>query len=186
MAKKQITATGQVVTLDETAKAQGPKARVFTHTVEAFSDLFKLEVAKVIKNHGVHVSGKTPDTDPEDFKAWEHTHPFRTRDSDGKSLNTSASISGHFHVVETAPNPEGAELPPIILSCSGPMIMGRTKKNGKWVQSPIPLNDYDDHTHEVTYVQSHKIQAREINIEAAAVIARVAQKGAPIAGVTER
>lgn len=182
MAKKQVVDLSESEP-EEINQTEKTLERVFTSTTEAYSDLFKLEVGKVWKNHGVHAAGKTPDTDPEDWKEWEHCHQYRTRDSDGKGLKTSSSIAGHFHIIETKENPKGGA--PIVISCSGPMVMGKTKKAGRWIQAPIPINDYDDHTHPVTYLQTHRIQARIMNVEAQKVIALNALKGANPGGVRE-
>lgn len=154
--------------------------RTFTKTKKIISDVFKLAVAEVIKQIGPE---KNPDKDPDSFRAFEHTHVFRTFDSDGKRHDRCCSTAGHFHEIEWDYD---ADNKPRIKSVSGPMNMSKKQIRGKWTQVAIPANNYDDHTHDFLYLQSVEVQARTTNIEAQRVIALEAQKGAPVAGVVER
>ncbi len=160
--------------------------RNMTGLKEIFTDLFKLCVAKVIKYEGWEKPGKEhPESHPNKYSTWEHTHPFRTYDKKGDRMKTCTPIGGHFHVVEWE---DGAdpESPPVIKSVSGPMVMGRSLVRGREVQSFVQANDFDFHTHDVEYLRSSKIEFSTTNIEAAKVMAFDAQKTAPIPGVTER
>lgn len=157
--------------------------RRVSDTKEIWSDTFKLLVAPYLKRDGL---ASHPDEDPSAFVEAEHVHFYRTYDSDGKSLDRSTAIGNHFHVVKTAVNPDDPEGPPQILEVSGPMRLGKKRKQGRWVVEPVPLNDYDDHTHGVEYVKSGKIKARTTNIEAIKVVAADANKGAPVPGVLEK
>lgn len=154
---------------------------------EVFTDLFKLAPAPVIKYEGFRETEAHPEDSKhkQDFTYWEHTHPFRTYDKKGDPQKYSTPIAGHFHVIEWAPgkNPDD---PPVIKSVSGPMVMGKQKIRGRIVQAPVPANDYDDHTHDVEYLRSSKIEFSTTNVEAAKVVAFEASKTAPIPGVTER
>lgn len=178
MAKKEVKEIPIEIT-----KAEVQGGRILSKTAEVFSDLYKLEVAPVIKNVG---TAEKYEDDPSSFVEFEHTHPFRTRDSDGKFLSRSSSIGGHHHVLELEPNPKGSDHPPVVKSCSPPMKLVRKKIKGQWQVVDEPANDYDDHTHEVTYIRSDKTQARVQNIEAQKVIAFIGAKGSAVAGVVEK
>lgn len=154
--------------------------RTFTKTKKIISDVFKLEPAQVIKQVGTE---KDIDKDPESFKGFEHCHIFRTFDSDGKRHAKCCSTAGHFHDIEWDYDKDGK---PFVKSISGPMVTTRKQVRGKWVQVSSPANKYDDHTHDITYLQSHEVSARTTNIEAQKVIAFEAQKGANPGGVQER
>lgn len=156
---------------------------VLSKTVKILSHLYKLTVAKFIKNEGWH---NTPDDDPNSerhFTEWEHTHPYRTSDSEGKSLEQSSAIGGHFHVVKTKPDPRGSEYPPVIVECSPPMTYKMKRIKGRMQKVVSPLNTYDFHTHAVQYVKSQEVDARVTNVQAQGVIAVEANKGAPVPGV---
>lgn len=152
-----------------------------TDRKEIWSDTFKLTVGLYVKRDGL---ASTPDEDPNDFVEAEHVHFYRTFDSDGKKLDRSAPMCNHFHVVKTEPNPKDPTKP-IILEVSGPMKLGKRRKQGRWVLEPVPLNDYDSHSHGVEYIKSGKVKARVTNIEAQKVLAYEFNKGAPVAGVVE-
>lgn len=157
--------------------------RNMTGKKEIFTDLFKLTTAPVIKYEGWDETNEHPQTHPNKFSTWEHTHPFRTYDKKGDRITTSTPIAGHFHVIEWEDNKDGV---PTIKSVSGPMVMKRVKVRGRVVMQPTPANEYDDHTHDVEYLRSCKIEFSTTNIEATKVIAYEAQKTAPIAGVEVR
>lgn len=173
--------------LNAKAPKNNTKRRNFTGTKEIMTDLFKLMPADVIK----HDSGATENAHParhaNEFTKWQHTHPFRTYDKSGKRLNYSVPIGGHFHVIEWAPPEEDGDAPEI-LSISGPMVMGMREdpETGIKEASPVPANKYDKHTHDIEYLRSSKIITSTSNTEAAAVVAMVESKVAPISGVVER
>lgn len=161
--------------------------RNMTGRKEVFTDLFKLSPAPVIKYEGISEADAHPDDKrhSKDFTSWEHTHPFRTYDKKGDPQKYSTPIAGHFHIVEWGPG-ETPDAPPVIKSVSGPMVMGKQKIRGRIVQMPVPVNDYDNHTHDIEYLRSSKIEFSTTNIEAAKVVAFEASKTAPIPGVSER
>jgi hypothetical protein len=180
--------------LDETTETQAPVTknlsgksfeRNMSGTKRMFTDLFKLTVARVIKYEGWDEVNEHPESHPNKFSHWEHTHPFRTYDKKGTKLTTTTPIGGHFHVVEWEDDPKGTGTP-IIKSVSGPMVMGKQRIKGKLLNVPVPANDYDDHTHDVEYIRSSEIVVSTTNIEAAKVIAWEENKTAPIPGVQER
>ena len=172
--------------VDDTKYASRSFERNMTGTKKIFTDLFKLKTANVIKYEGWEKEGEEhPDSHPNKFSHWEHTHPFRTYDKKGSKVTTSTPIGGHFHVIEWEEDPKGKGTP-IIKSVSGPMVMADRKIKGKLVKVPVPANEYDDHTHDVEYLRSSEIIVGATNLEASTVVAWEAQKTAPIPGVTER
>jgi len=171
-----------------------PGTKIETPTLDFDSHLFKLNVANIIKNTGLY--SPSPDHDPSQFMHLEHTHIFRTRDSEGRiptstiksdnpkaTLMRSTPIAGHFHLVEMIPHPTDPTKPPVITKISGPMTMGKEKIKGRWQQVEVALNDYDFHVHKVTYHSTEKVKVKAKNMEAQKVIAWEAQKGAAPAGV---
>jgi hypothetical protein len=158
--------------------------RNMTGKKEIFTDLFKLRVEKVIKYEGWDEQNEHPNTHPNKFSTWEHTHPFRTFDKKGDKMNHCTPIGGHFHMVEWDDN--GADGVPTIKSVSGPMVMSKKRIRGELKTVPVPANDYDDHTHDVEYIRSCKIETSTTNIEAAKVMAYEASKTAPLSGVEVR
>ena len=185
MAKTVTRKSGQKVDVSQTQMNQGeskPYQRNLAGTKELFTDLFKLMTAPVIKYEGWDELNEHPDTHANKFSTWEHTHPFRTFDKKGAKMTTSTPISGHFHIVEWEENPDPTQ-PPIIKSVSGPMVMGKERVRGRLVNVPVPANAFDNHTHDVEYLRSGKIEVSTVNMEAASVIAFEASKTAPIPGV---
>jgi hypothetical protein len=57
----------------------------------------------------------------------------------------------------------------------------RNKYGKKFI---VPVGDFDQHIHKVTYTRSHKLQMRQVNAEAAKVHAQEESKGAPIPGIS--
>ena len=158
--------------------------RNMTGRKEVFTDLFKLRTAVVIKYEGWGKEGEEhPETHPAKYSHWEHTHPFRTYDKKGTKQTMSTPIGGHFHVIDWDLDKDGK---PVIKSVSGPMVIEKRTIRGRKVSVPVPANDFDDHTHDVEYIRSSKIEFSTTNVEAAQVIAWEASKTAPLAGVTER
>jgi hypothetical protein len=181
-------ATEKVATQNESTnepKQSSGYKRNLTGMKEIFTDLFKLGVSKVIKYEGWDEANEHPDSHPNKFSTWEHTHPFRTYDKKGQKLDTCTPIGGHFHIVEWEDSANTDE-PPMIKSVSGPMVMQRQKVRGQLKMVPVPANEYDDHTHDVEYLRSSKIEYSTTNIEASKVIAWESQKTAPMSGVQER
>lgn len=171
--------------LDETPKPQNVIRRTISGTHQIFTDLYKLLVANVIKYEGWDEAVDHPETNPNKFSTWEHTHPFRTFDKKGNRMNTCTPIGGHFHVVEWEDAVDDIT-PPRIKSVSGPMVMQKQRIRGRMQTVPVPANEYDDHTHEVEYLRSSKIEVSSTNVEAAKVIAAEAAKTAPVPGVEVR
>lgn len=180
MAKAQVKVVTR--TADE-KKNPGRIEHSFSKMQEFKSSMFKLMPSPVVKRIGL---SNHPDENPQDFYPFEHTHVFRTFDSDGKQLHQSAAIGGHFHIITLKPQGAGEEnLVPEIESISPPMVMTVKKIKGRRQPVATPLNDYDFHTHDVEYIRTDLVQARKHNVVAAMVEAQEAQKGAPPAGAGE-
>ncbi len=147
--------------------------RQYSKEVEIDHDLFWLRTAPMKRNLAM------PHEAPE-YRSIDHQHQYHTVTSDGKEQVTSSSIGGHFHKMEVVKHEDGS----IEAKCvSGPVRYFKVKQHGKWKKIMKPINDFDDHCHEVEYVKSDRIGKRLINAEAATVQAVDAQKVAPVAGV---
>jgi len=160
-------------------KPKGQK-RVFKGTQEIHHDLFKLKVATMLKRKPESWGLGTDELDKQDMLDVEHVHFFHSVDSDGKVQTNCSTIGGHFHIMEVA---QGADGVPVVKCGSGPMHFARKKVRGKMKRVMIPVNEVDDHTHDVQYIESMTVKRRKLSAEAANVVAHDAQKTAPIPGV---
>lgn len=177
MAKTKMIQANEV---EPTISQPAPEyKRTFTGTKEVLTDLFKLMTATVIKYEGWEPDKEHPETHANKYSHWEHTHPFRTYDRKGSKLETSTPIGGHFHVVKWEPSTD-PNVPPKILSVSGPMVMQRKRVKGKETMVPVPANDFDEHTHDIEYIRTSRMEHQSTNLEAQKVIAWDAQKYAPV------
>jgi hypothetical protein len=136
--------------------------------------LYKLEL-NYFKRNRAFMPNEKPD-----WEKIEHVHHFHTIDSNGKRQTRSTSIGGHFHIMEVvSQSKDGVN----VYKCSPAMKpVKRKNEAGAVIIEPQEL-DYDNHTHEVTYERSTKIELRKQNPNAVNVIAADANKTAPIAGV---
>lgn len=157
----------------------------YTETVQIDTHLYKLVEAPVIKYIGKEKESSVhPNTSPNDFLDMGHAHIFRTTDSDGRKHIRTVPIAGHHHLLELS-QPSDPKEAPTILSMSGPMRLVMKVVNGRKVQVDEPVNHFDDHTHDVLYIKSEKIQARSTNVEAAKFMAQDAAKIPAVGGVSE-
>lgn len=149
----------------------GNKIR-FSEQIEMLSHLYKLIEAPVKKFIGKG-TGKNehPEATPGDFIDMGHAHIFRTLDSEGNTHVRSASLCGHYHMIELKYNDKNPEEAPEIVAMSGPMQLVPKKIKGKTVMVDEPVNHYDFHTHNVEYLKSEKIHARQKNTAAQLYIA---------------
>jgi hypothetical protein len=139
--KKEVVKVPEV----KQEKTQPEIKRVFKGDHEIVSDLFKLDVAYFAKN--ISFDPKRPKR--EDV---EHCHFFRTFDSNGKKLNKSNAIGGHYHEVILSVDEDGN----LVGKCSPPI-----RNRGS-----DPNYPGDDHTHEMIYRRSDQFKARRTNQEA--------------------
>lgn len=149
--------------------------RVFAQDRKLIHDLFKLEVATMVKNISWN--------DVPEYVKMEHCHFFHTIDSDGKLQTTSNSVGGHFHEMKVTPMPDGVAK----VECVGiPMSYGKKKVKGVWKKIAVPYDEEDTHVHDVQYVSSCEIKPRINNTEALKVISVESNKTAAIPDVVVR
>lgn len=151
------------------------RKRIFRGNVKIHHDLFKLEVSIMKKN--VAWDGTL------ELVSVEHCHFFHTVDSDGNKQIYSSTIGGHFHDMEVIHTDEGV---PLVKCVSGPKQIAKKKNRdtGKYQKVTIPVNNWDNHTHGIIYLNSHEVTKRKANVEAIKIQTIEAQKIAPIPGVT--
>ena len=137
--------------------------RFYQGQQELDSDLFKLDVAQMMKN--ISWNEKRPD-----YVKVEHCHFMRTVDSSGKKLDTCSPVGGHFHTVTITEHEDGS----LSAECSPAQQWGTL--DGKRAGVPIPS---DNHTHDVTYLKSIKIKPRVYNEKFAEVQSRLLAKLPP-------
>lgn len=121
---------------------------------EVTHHLYKLQVAKMIKDHGY-------DEEKPKLVPYEHTHVFHSVDSRGRPQFTSTPIGGHFHAIEVIEGEDGAH--PILKI--GPAIRKVARRRGKHIvksTAPVP---HDTHTHDSMYLWSEKLKPRKMNAE---------------------
>ena len=157
-------------------------ARIYKGTEEVDHDLFKLQVARMKKD--VSYDGQMPE-----FVHFEHCHIYHTVDSNGRKMDETNAVGGHFHKIEVVPASEEGGVP--TLKVSAPMKYIKQKKKGvkgkfEKVAVPVEFSDgtIDNHTHEVEYLGSEKIKKRQANVEFAKLDAAMkAQQNPSVEGV---
>ncbi len=161
---------------------EGPKVdqesgRVYNGVGIIESDLFRLKLANAMKNIAL------PDSGQIDLEKVEHSHFWRTYDSDGKLMKYCAPVAGHFHEITFQEDPNGG--PVKVVKVSGPMRMGQQRIRGQMRAVPIPVSEEleDNHVHETEYLKSHKVEARVTNVRAMQFIGEEAAKASSIPGV---
>jgi hypothetical protein len=161
----------------EASKVDAQTGRIYSGQTIIESDLFKLNVANAMKNIAIQDSGQI------ELEKVEHIHFFRTVDSDGKKLIHCAPVAGHFHEIKYEEDKDGG--PVKILSVSGPLRMGAQRVRGVMKTMPMPLNPdlEDNHTHEIEYLRSHKVESRSANAKALQMIGEEANKISNIPGI---
>lgn len=162
-------------------KLEFQKRPEFSKSKEIIHDLFKLEFARMQKNVAV-------DEQEPQWVAVEHCHFFHTVDSNGKKQTTSASIGGHFHLMEVI-EPESSEDMPIVRCVSGPMQWARKKINGKFKRVAIPIvsTEIDDHRHDVEWIRQDIVSIRQTNTEAVKVVTDTeTRQSVSVPGVVEK
>ena len=150
--------------------------RIFNNQLTFKTDLFKLEVADCHMNKS-WVEGHA------ELEAVEHVHFFHTYDSDGRKMNRSNIVAGHFHEIEFEEMDDGK--PVKIKSVSGPMREVKRKKGLKFIKVAEPVHSIleDTHTHKIKYRRSEEVTARQISAEAINIATSEAEKTAPVDGV---
>lgn len=119
--------------------------RIYSNNMLIDSDLFKLEVQMMQKN--MAINSKKPV-----IENIEHCHFYRTFDSNGRQTNRCNYVGGHTHEIKVITDKEGN----LKAKCSTPI--------GTVLSS-------DQHTHNIRYIKSDKVEKRLISSEAQQVIA---------------
>lgn len=117
---------------------------------EIISDTWKLKTTKFIRRM---------DRSPADRPMWEdrdHNHIFRTYDSNGRKLDKSSSIGGHYHEITTYE--KDGEL---YAEC-GPAIYNKASRD----TTKNSLAPVDNHTHDLEFQGSDLIKMRKHNPKA--------------------
>lgn len=157
-------------------------ARVYSNQQTVDHDRFKLDNSEMTKN--VALSGGAPE-----FRQVLHSHWFHTVDSNGRKQSSSTATGGHFHpiIVEKG----DGETP--VVKCGPASRYVLKKQYGKMVKviAPILLDGqsdpkvYDEHTHEIVYDGSDKINVRQTNTEFAKFDSAIRARREPtVEGVT--
>lgn len=150
-----------------------PKERFYPGKQDIDSDLFRLQVAFMLKDMGYK-------NDPQDFVKVEHVHFFRTFDSNGKKQTFSNTVGGHFHPIVETQNEDGS-----VTIRALPAKKWVNRRKGNQVTKVMVDLEHDHHTHSVAYERSHQVKAREINPEFVKYQASL-HKPAAVEGVFEK
>lgn len=151
--------------------------RRFQETTTYYSDLFKLQVAKLLHWNGWKKITKDSPRDRsgnlnEDWMMTEHCHYFHTIDSNGKVQDYCQPVAQHVHkmkVVRDPANPDG--LP--IVTCEGPPLKWViTDKYGKRERILEP-DPHDKHEHNCKYIKSNELTKAKMNSQAAIMMGGV-------------
>lgn len=140
-------------TFEESTEDQN---RYYTNQQEVDSDLFKLSVSMMKKNHAMDGAVEPIYVDH------EHTHIFRTVDSRGKAQQHCSPIGGHFHEVKVeyigrAKRPK--------ITFIGPPLEWRQSRQGRRTTRVAVQVQHDNHTHTAEYLRSQKIKMAEVSKE---------------------
>jgi hypothetical protein len=139
-------------------------------------DLFKLTVSKMVKD--------TSWSDVPNFEYLEHCHMFHSVDNQGNKQETSNPVGGHCHVITVTGEEDG--IPTVTCGPAVKQVQVRTPNGYQKKFVPITFSDgtVDDHTHDMEYKRSEKIEIQQLNpefIKAQAMIE--SKKPQPVAGI---
>lgn len=128
---------------------------------------YKFTVGMMKLNVGID----SPDHEPL-YVDTEHCHYLTTIDSNGRKVNITNTVGGHFHIVEVKEFTNGNA--PFVKIISGPMKWARKttrSQTGKKMHKTImvPANDLDTHTHQLEAYLGHYEQSSRTNAEAVQV-----------------
>jgi hypothetical protein len=166
--------TAEPQTADESSPA-AQRARSYKGTEQVDHDLFKLENAFLKRD--LSYGGDAPLIDH-----ITHSHHFHTVDSNGKKLDTSTSVGGHFHPVNVRMSESG--VPEISVGAPMKWVARMQGKRRVKVMTAVAFDGLDDdgnpivdnHTHKVSYLGSEKVTIRQASIEAAKYTAAINMK----------
>ena len=153
-----------------TKKTKKEVKRRFNKDHKIMHDLYKLEVAKAIKNVA-WAPGQVQ------LAEVEHVHFFHSVDKNGAPQDKCVPISKHFHIMEKVP---GSDLE---YRCSGPKKFVLNKMPNGQMKKVIVDVPNDEHTHEVSYIRSDEFKRQKINAEAAKFIQEQTKVPDPVPGI---
>lgn len=168
--------------------------RIFGKKTNLMHDLYKLTVARAIRYIGFQEGGEHRNPKGYDGKQafdqanWthiEHCHFFHTIDTRGQVQPNSTTINGHWHeMVLVSPATEESAA---VYKCSGPKKLVMDRIHGQLVKRVIDV-PFDDHSHDVEYINSKVLQPRTLSAEAAQAAAKfvsdtVLPEPPPVAGI---
>lgn len=136
--------------------SNGQPKRQMKGSKEVYHDLFKLRPAPMKKILGVP-NERLLRTNPDAVRMVdvEHCHFFHSVDSNGRPQKYSSSIGSHCHEVKITLDENGD----FIAECGPPLR--------KFGNSRVEIKgSYDNHTHEVIYIESEQFKARVANEKA--------------------
>lgn len=156
------------------AAAKPKQTRKYKSQQNITHDLYKLEVAQAVKNIAWEPGIFTP-------QKVEHCHFFHSVDKNGAPQLKCSPIGGHFHEMELVK--EATDDSPAEYKC-GPAVkyMLVRQPNGEYKKTVVPMPQ-DNHTHDVTYIESHDFKPTKFNAEAAKLISQVDKKPEPVPGI---
>lgn len=156
---------------------QAAPERVYAENLMIDHDLYKLQLAAMLKDIAI----KAPNHEPL-FDEVLHQHYYHTYDSSGKRMSECSPIGGHTHelIIEQPAQPakfdkEGNETEKAkvaIYKCGPPMRVVRKRQGRgrfKKVLERLMVHGliYDDHRHDVEFLKSDRIKMRSKNVKAA-------------------
>ena len=169
--------------LEVSTEPSAPKhiVRRYKENTTFFSDLFKLQVAKLLQWKGwTKISQNAPRDQKgnlnDDWVLTEHCHYFHTYDSNGKEQFYSQPVAQHVHKMLVTRDPNDHTQMLEVKCVSGPMKWKITDEFGKRQKVLVP-DPHDDHTHDTLYIKSNELSKPNMNSDAAMVVSRAEVAG---------
>lgn len=141
--------------------------RVLKGQETIYHDVFRLEVANLVRNESFN--------DIPLLVEIPHSHRFHNVNSDGKPQDKCSPVAGHFHEMIIEENDEGE----MRVICGPAKKFARNKRGKKIIVDVVTHKDdfdrpvIDNHTHEVTYLQSEEIVRRVYKTDALKMISEI-------------
>jgi len=158
---------------EETGKKenQKPKAKkkikpkiVMRGTSKFWAHHFKASLSNMLKNRSYQYGVLK-------IEKLEHVHMFHSKNSQGKAMPYTAPVGGHFHEVTISKDDEGniiAECGPALQYVHKKLPNGRMKKSIQklaWYDAEKDEKVYDDHKHEMEYLDSEHLSPAKIKAD---------------------
>lgn len=150
--------------------------RRYRENTSFFSDLFRLQLAKLLQWKGwTKVSQNAPKDENgnlnDDWVLTPHCHYFHTFDSNGKKQEHCQPVAQHVHKMQVVRDPENPDDILEVRCVSGPLKWVITEKFGKR-QKILEEDPHDKHRHDTEYIKSNQITQAKMNSDAVKVISR--------------